>query len=140
MVYEMKLKDMPFNMIKAGKKTVELRLYDDKRRKLSVGDKILFTNLSTHDEKIAVTIKALYRFGSFRELFEEISLERCGFSCDISIDEAVEEMRNYYSAEAEHRYGVLGINVEITDLQSVMIENEQMKIAYYEHFFPDGMK
>ena len=38
MVHEMKLHESPFKKIKSGKKTVELRLYDDKRRKINIGD------------------------------------------------------------------------------------------------------
>ena len=32
MEHKMKLKDKPFNSIKNGTKTIELRLYDEKRR------------------------------------------------------------------------------------------------------------
>ena len=124
MVHEMKLHESPFKKIKSGKKTVELRLYDDKRRKINIGDKILFTNL-TSQEMIAVTVTALYRFESFRKLFEKIPLEKCGNKCDTSIDDLVEQMRKYYLAEAEQKYGVLGIEIELGDLRSVMMEKEK---------------
>ena len=32
MTHEMRLHDEPFNLIKNGTKTIELRLYDEKRR------------------------------------------------------------------------------------------------------------
>ena len=41
MVYEMKLNSKPFGMIRSGRKTVELRLFDEKRRKLNPGDHII---------------------------------------------------------------------------------------------------
>lgn len=44
MIHEMKLNNEPFTLIKAGTKVIELRLNDEKRRKLAVGDKIEFTN------------------------------------------------------------------------------------------------
>lgn len=72
MVHEMKLHESPFKKIKSGKKTVELRLYDDKRRKINIGDKILFTNL-TSQEMIAVNLKVSdlkqirYRVGPYLE-------------------------------------------------------------------------
>ena len=50
MVHVMKLKNDPFQKIKTGKKTVELRLYDNKRRQLDIGDDIIFTNLSYSPE------------------------------------------------------------------------------------------
>ena len=42
MKHTMKLNDAPYDMIKSGQKTVELRLYDEKRRMISVGDEIEF--------------------------------------------------------------------------------------------------
>ena len=42
--YNMTLKQPYFDLIKAGKKTVELRLYDEKRRQIKVGDEITFQN------------------------------------------------------------------------------------------------
>ena len=36
--------DKVYEQIKTGKKNIELRLYDEKRRKIAVGDKIIFTN------------------------------------------------------------------------------------------------
>jgi ASC-1-like (ASCH) protein len=86
------------------------------------GDRIIFTNLSNEDKKIAVVVKALYRYGSFRELFEEISSERCGNSADSTVDELVARIRTYYSEEDEKKYGVLGIKIKLTDLQAVIKE------------------
>lgn len=50
MIHEMRLNNEPFNKIKEGTKTVELRLLDEKRKTLRVGDKIIFTN-RTNNEK-----------------------------------------------------------------------------------------
>ena len=44
MTHQMQLQPEPFSMIKSGVKTIELRLYDEKRRKIRIGDEILFTN------------------------------------------------------------------------------------------------
>lgn len=40
MIHYMKLYNEPFQMIKKGEKTIELRLNDEKRRKLKKGDTI----------------------------------------------------------------------------------------------------
>ena len=47
MVHEMRLNDEPFQAIKDGTKTIEMRLYDEKRRMIQVGDVIRFTNRET---------------------------------------------------------------------------------------------
>jgi len=38
MKHEMKLYPEPFQMIADGRKTIELRLYDEKRKKIKAGD------------------------------------------------------------------------------------------------------
>lgn len=42
MNHNMTLKQPYFDLIKTGKKTIELRLYDDKRRKININDTITF--------------------------------------------------------------------------------------------------
>ena len=44
MEFSMKLNPKPYKMIKDGQKTVEMRLYDEKRQAISVGDIITFQN------------------------------------------------------------------------------------------------
>ena len=47
----MKLYESPFEKIKSGRKTIELRLYDEKRQKVEEGDTITFTN-TVNGEKL----------------------------------------------------------------------------------------
>ena len=42
MQHTMRLNKEPFEMIKSGMKTIELRLYDEKRKLLRIGDEIEF--------------------------------------------------------------------------------------------------
>lgn len=69
MKYNMKLNNEPFNLIKNGTKTVELRLNDEKRKLLNIGDKIEFTNI-TNGEKLSVDIISLHKYPSFEELYK----------------------------------------------------------------------
>lgn len=140
MVFKMNLDALAFEKIRSGEKDVELRLYDKKRRRLNIGDEIIFTNLSDENEQIAVRIKALYRYGSFRDLFAEISPERCGFCAGASADAPVKSMRTYYSEELEQQYGVLGIRMERIDLEEALLIQEQQENAMLERLFPDGIK
>ncbi len=39
---EMHLADEPFEKIKSGEKTVEIRLYDEKRKAIKIGNGIVF--------------------------------------------------------------------------------------------------
>ena len=46
MTHYMNLASEPFEQISSGAKTIELRLYDEKRQAVSAGDTIIFTNLA----------------------------------------------------------------------------------------------
>ena len=47
MIHNMKLVDFAFNAIKNKEKDIELRLNDEKRSLINVGDTIIFTNITT---------------------------------------------------------------------------------------------
>ena len=140
MVFEMNLNPEPFEKISSGKKNVELRLYDRKRSSLNIGDYILFSNTSDPNSRIAARIIALYRYGSFLDLFSEIPPEKCGYAEGTSPEEAVSSIRKYYSEKREQTYGVVGIKIVLVDLESVLSLEEQLKREEFERLFPDGMK
>ena len=135
----MKLQEKPFKRLKAGDKRVELRLYDQKRRTLFIDDKILFTNLSNPDERLAVRIRALHMHRCFRELLEVIPPSMCGFTKDTTIDEAVGVMRKYYSQD-ENNLGILGIEVEICNVEELLSERDLIYEAMLMRYFPDWLK
>lgn len=109
MIHEMRLNNDPFNKIKKGTKTVELRLLDKKRKALRVGDKIIFTNKDTN-EKIDVIVKGLFKANNFNDIYKKYSKEVMGYS-----DEEVanpKDMEKYYSIEEINKYGTLAIEIE----------------------------
>tara|TARA_B100001758_G_C18246640_1_gene523499 strand:+ start:225 stop:569 length:345 start_codon:yes stop_codon:yes gene_type:complete len=72
----MKLNDKYYNLIKNGNKTIELRLYDDKRKLLKKNDKIQFKN-RINNEIIITVIDDLIIFESFKNALEGIDVEKC---------------------------------------------------------------
>ena len=50
MTHSMQLTPLNFQMIKEGTKTKGLRLFDEKRRKIQIGNKIEFTNTETGEK------------------------------------------------------------------------------------------
>ena len=109
-MHEMKLHASPFEMIKSGKKTIELRLYDEKRQRIKEGDVIAFTNTS-NGEKMRATVKALHCFDSFEELYKTLPLLQCGYTAE-DIDTAQpSDMEQYYSADEQKKYSVVGIEL-----------------------------
>ena len=75
----MRLNPAPFGLIRDGKKTIELRLYDEKRRKLQIGDGILFENTDA-PELLLVRVTGLRVFASFDDLYQALPLEACGYT------------------------------------------------------------
>lgn len=113
MQHTMRLNKEPFEMIKSGKKTIELRLYDEKRKMISEGDKIEFINTSDESQRIYCTVLKLHRFDSFRTLYSFLPLLKCGYT-ERDIDFASStDMEKYYSREEEAKYGVVGIELSL---------------------------
>ena len=113
MNHEMKLNPAPYAAIKTGRKNIELRLNDEKRQQVKVGDTITFSNTAIPDLKLYTRVNVLHHAASFAELFTTIPLSVCGFDGDLSLEEAANEMRQYYSEEEELKYGALGIEIEL---------------------------
>ena len=108
MEYKMGLYEGPFNSIKSGNKTVEVRLNDQKRRNLREGDTIEFTKLPKKDEKIYVEIQALKRYSLFREMYEDIPAEQFD-AAGRDIEERMETIYKIYSSDIEKEWGTLAI-------------------------------
>lgn len=110
---EMKLTNLPFNQIKEGSKFIEVRLNDEKRKALEVGNVIIFRNLSTN-ELLEKEITSLQTYASFKELYnayDSILLGARGYS----LLEYEQSMYEYYSKEQEKEYGVLAIHLRPID-------------------------
>ena len=106
----MKLHPAPFEMIKSGKKTIELRLYDEKRQLIKIGDEIIFTNTAT-EETIHTQVLNLHRFDSFAELYKSLPLLKCGYTSENVGSATPADMEQYYSVEDQKRLGVVGIEL-----------------------------
>ena len=106
----MKLNESSFEMIKSGVKSIELRLFDEKRQKIKTGDDIIFTNTAT-GEKLCATVKTLHRFDSFDALYSALPLLQCGYTAEDVGTASPSDMEQYYSAEEQKKYGVVGIEL-----------------------------
>ena len=113
MKHTMKLNDAPYDMIKSGQKTVELRLYDEKRRMISVGDEIEFVNANNPELSLHCEVLDIHKFSSFAELYEKMPLLKCGYTeKDVALA-SPSDMDIYYSKEKQKKYGVVGIELKL---------------------------
>ncbi len=122
MLHQMKLQTAPFHAIEAGRKTIELRLLDEKRERVQVGDFIEFALLEQPNLKMQTRVTALHRFPSFAELYAAFPKEAIGYADDAAADPS--DMEAYYSREEQQRYGVLGIELYPTKLQRFLDAQE----------------
>jgi len=118
----MKLKSEPFEKMKSGVKTVELRLNDEKRRLVQIGDFIEFTLIDDPVQKLTMRVTALHHFNSFQELYASLPKEKMGYKEDEMPNP--DHMDAYYSREKQEKYGVLGIELRLTDLQKFLNAQE----------------
>ena len=112
MIHEMKLHPSTFLKIKSGVKTIELRLYDEKRQKIREGDIINFTNTSS-GERLEASVIKLHLFPSFEALYHTLPLLKCGYMAEDVAGAHPSDMGQYYSAEEQAEYGVVGIEIAL---------------------------
>lgn len=113
-MHTMKVQTKYYNLLKAGKKTIELRLYDEKRQLIQIGDSILFSDLSNPDDTFTATVLNLHRAQNFDELCDKITISQAGFN---SKEELVQTMNTFYSQENQQKFGVVGIEVKVNTIQ-----------------------
>ena len=107
MTHQMNLSDRPFEMIRSGKKTIELRLNDEKRRAIRVGDHILFNN------SLEVEVVALHRYPDFAGLYAAFPLSALGYLPQEESTASPSDMLAYYTREQIASCGALGIEIKL---------------------------
>ena len=112
MTHSMQLQPSPFEMIRNGTKTIELRLFDEKRKKIQIRDTILFTNTASK-ETVRVKVLELWVFDSFETLYSRLPLSDCGYTKDDIDTASPDDMNAYYPKEMQKKYGVVGIRVAL---------------------------
>jgi ASC-1-like (ASCH) protein len=112
MEHEMKLQPEYFNFILNGTKRIEIRLYDEKRQQIKIGDTIKFLKEPELNETFNAKVTGLLRYNSFDDMFKD-------FDIDILSDKSMtkKQLKNvlekFYTKEKQGQYGVLGIRIEL---------------------------
>lgn len=114
LLHKMGLYGEYFQSIKDGKKKVEVRLNDEKRRQIKVGDVIEFIKVPEQDESLKVQVMELRKYDTFKEMYEHIPFE--DFDCEgWSMEEMVEGTYQIYTSEQEKQWGTLAIIISYID-------------------------
>ena len=117
MQHEMHLAPDPFGRIARGEKTVELRLYDEKRQQIRVGDTIRFSCTDDPSMTVTCTVKKLHLFPDFDTLYATLPLTKCGYTPTECDSASPKDMEAYYPRDAQARYGVVGIELALCSHQ-----------------------
>lgn len=107
--HEMKLQPDPFHKIVDGSKRIELRLYDEKRKDIELGDTVTFLLEPDKVERVETKVTGLLRYPDFKTLIEDFPVEYFGGKTKEGL---VETVRQFYTIEQEKENGVLGIRIE----------------------------
>lgn len=97
-----------FQKILEGKKTIESRLYDEKRKAIKIGDTLVF--YTDGGAELSAEVIELLVDKTFEELFSTHSPDLFG---NPSKEFSLQEISQFYSEEDQNKYGVLGIRFEV---------------------------
>ena len=106
----MNLQPKYFDFIKDGTKRIELRLYDEKRRSIQLGDIIEFAK--SENEKFKAEVIGLLRYNSFADLFEDFDISILA-DTSMAKQELLEVLGGFYSEEKQAEFGVIGIRIKL---------------------------
>lgn len=112
MIHEMKLRANYFKKIKNGEKTFEVRLNDEKRKQIKIGDFIVFKKEPELEEELRTQVEDLILFESFEEMASKIPAKKLGME-NFSKAEVVNLYHQFYSVQDENKNGVLAIAVQV---------------------------
>ena len=101
-----------FANVKYGTKNVEVRVNDEKRRKLKVGDKITFLKRPDETESIDAIIEGLAYYKNFNDLVEDYTIEEL-YSKGYSKEEFLSLLKRFYSNDEIDKYGTVAIKFKI---------------------------
>ena len=139
MTHYMNLVQSAFRKIADGSKTIELRLNDEKRQKINVNDTVVF-NCTTTKGIITAQVFGLHKFSDFKELYNALPLENCGYTVAELHSAHYTDMEEYYTKGQIEKYGALGIELcnvsSIFDVKEIITEPDILKLLAPSVFNP----
>ena len=112
--YNMKLMTKYFDFIKFGSKRIELRLNDEKRKNIKIGDEIIFEELADNPRYLKTKVIDLYYENNFNNLIEKYDIELFADKYATK-EELIKILNDIYQKEKQEKYGVVGIKIELCE-------------------------
>ena len=109
-MHVMQLRDEYFDKINKGEKIYEIRLSDEKRKKIRIGDDILFLKYSDFHKRIKVRVLHIYNHKSIEEVLNVYSLDALGFK-GMSKPEVLDIITQIYPKTEIKKHGLVLIHI-----------------------------
>lgn len=110
-LHRMHLDPQAFAAMEDERKTIELRLYDKKRRRIQAGDVIRFESTDDETDVLFARVTGMRFFASFDELYAALPLTACGYAPEELAAASPRDMDKYYAPEDQKKWGVVGIEL-----------------------------
>lgn len=107
--FTMSVRHKYFELIKSGQKDIELRAYDEKRRKVKIGDKFLLFDAENSSEYIICEVLNMHVAPDFESLFKKLDIKRSGFK---DMTELLNTITRFISREELAREQVVGMEIK----------------------------
>lgn len=112
MIHKMKLQAKYFDFMFRGTKRIEIRLNDEKRQLIKIGDIIEFERFSELNDSFKTRVVELIRYNNFDELVKHFDISILADK-SMTKSELINELIQFYSEEKQQKYGVLAIRIEL---------------------------
>ena len=112
MEHEIKLQPEYYNFILNGTKRIEIRLFDEKRQQIKIGDTIKFLKEPDFNESFNAKVTGLLRYNSFEDMFKDFDISILS-DRSMTKEQLIAVLEQFYTKEKQEQYGVLGIRIEL---------------------------
>lgn len=122
-----------FEIVKNGTKHIEVRVNDEKRRKLNIGDKLNFIIRPEEDRKITAKVKDLKLYKDFSELVEHYDM-RDMYLENYTKEDFLKLLERFYTKEEQEEWGVIAIDFIKTEKScGIVVFNDKDEILMIKH-------
>lgn len=107
----MRLEKKPFELLKSGKKVWEIRLNDDKRKCVGVGDEIVFMKRPELEERLPMIVEEKVPFTNVQRLLDKIDLSEIGdYGNEL---EFIQQLMTHYTPGEMNEKGLIAFRVRL---------------------------
>ena len=107
--FSMSVRHEYFELIKSGQKDIELRAYDNKRKRIKIGDKFLLFDAENTNSYIVCEVLDMHVAPNFESLFNKVDIKRSGFN---NLDELMNIITKFVSREELAREQIVGMEIK----------------------------